>query len=179
MRSLVRTGLVVLAWAVCVAGVAAVSWLAIDSAGRRVGVANLAGAHDTVPSVATSAGSESAGTVSPAPSVDGSAVPTSDRPGSGAESESESSRSTGASPGGGPVSDSIRTAGGVVELECTGAVISDFRVQPDTGWSARAEKEAPGKLEVDFRRDDRRIEVEGFCVTGAPLFELEAHEEHD
>jgi hypothetical protein len=172
-----RTGQVVtgvIVWTICVLGVATASWFAIDSAGRRVGVTPIAGRWDPTETwadtpAATSTGSGIAAPTPPATTTSGEDESTSPDPG----------RSTQVPPAPEVVSGSYWTDGGMIVLECVDQEINDYSIQPESGWRAEGHQESDSLLEVFFRQEDREVEVEASCASGAPVFQdVVHHREH-
>lgn len=184
MKRLIRTTTGLFVWSCCVAGVATGSWIAIDSAGRRIGLSTEAdGDHPRLPPTTTTPTTATPTTTTPADTVSPTAAPTPDgtgprttatKPtwGTGdpgkmtARSEPGDTAGTQAV----PVVDRVTTPGGVVELECTGTVVSGYNVQPDGGWSARVRRVSSSSIEASFRHDRREIDVRGSCGSGKPEF---------
>jgi hypothetical protein len=200
---LIRMLGVALLWAAGVAFVASASWVAINSAGRQVvdgSVVSTTRSDRSDRSVSAPAGQTSAaGTPSGTPSARPRPATSSEparRPGNvtGAQvsssspsgeatptraSDVESGRMPG-TPGPLPVSNTLPTPGGVLWLQCTDQVISDFLAQPGSDWSASAGTNSPGELEVHFTRRGVNIQVLGTCPGGEPHFTVRTDDgEHD
>lgn len=200
---LIRMLGVALVWVMGVVLVASLSWVAINSAGREVvdtavivadprtavsgsTVDEVVPTPSTVTSLAppsfitgsgpsTSAGQKTGGT--------SGSTATAERSGSShaptRPALSASSAPTQTVPTVVPAADTMATSGGVVWLECTGPVISDLLVQPNTGWSAGNAMRGSGELDVRFGRKDTNIEVTGTCPSGQPHFDVRTSEHKD
>lgn len=189
---LIRMLGVALLWVAGVAFVASVSWVAINSAGRQVVDGTMVSTTRSDRSLPAAAGQAStAETPSEAPSARPhpatSSVPagrpdkvtsaqvSSNSPGSEATptrtSDVESGRMLG-TPRLSPVSNTLPTSGGVLWLQCTDRLVSDFLAQPGSGWSASAGARSTGELEVHFTRRDVSIQVVGTCPSGEPHFSV-------
>jgi hypothetical protein len=194
---------VALLWVMGVVLVASLSWVAINSAGREVLDTTV-----TVADPRTGGGSSPLAAATPTPSTVTSLAPPSsiskpDPPASGGrkpggaisapaatDTPSGSRPSTPpahpsepapppSTPAVSPAADTVATSGGVVWLECTGPTITDWLVQPNTGWSAGYAMRGSGELDVRFARKDTNIEVAGTCSQGQPHFDVRTPDHHE
>jgi hypothetical protein len=175
----------VLLWLGGIAVIASLSWVAINSAGRQVVDQVVAGdQQDTrTPSggVASSGLAEGMSTTSSRGAATGGRTPSGVNStgwpdtGTPAETPEPSATEGGSSdaqlpPTAVPVQGSMPTAGGGIWAECTGAVITDYLVQPNAGWQARYDWYGAGDLEASFIRSGATIEVRVTCGGGKPEF---------
>lgn len=185
MRRLIRTAAGLLVWSCCVAGVATGSWIAIDSAGRQIGLSTAADGDHPLPATTTPPDTMSP-TAAPTPDGAGPRTTTPEATRGSADPGKMTARSepepkpepepddTTGTPAV-PVVDRVTTHGGVVELECTGTAVSGYNVQPDGGWSAHVRRVSSSSIEASFRHVHQEIDVRGSCSSGEPEF----HDDHD
>lgn len=198
---------VALLWAVGVALVASMSWVAINSAGRQV-------VETTISAATSSSGTQggamtdqteptSSSVTTPAPPSSSSASgPTPSGAGSRKPGSTAMPSATGSSPGGhtstrtpeggdgdpttppttsgpSPLSDTLSTPGGVVWLQCTGPQITNYLAQPSSDWAGNAGVTRSGTLMVDFVHDGNGIRIAGTCPSGQPHFDVANFRRHD
>jgi hypothetical protein len=182
-------------WLASVVAVAAVSWFAIDSAGRQVSlIASDAGQPArTVVLPAAEPALPDDGLLAPIP-VDPSATPSptitptlgspvATSPDSTPEPRSSSSttrrpsqdptrpsptRTSPAPRPGDPRAVTVRTRGGTVTVTCERDKDIDFRVTPYPGWRGSGEKTGHQSAEIAFTRTDDEIKVHATCDDGRP-----------
>lgn len=191
-----------LSWALAVVVVAALSWFAIDSAGQQVSVnvvdvgVSTSLARTTQPTASSHSASEpqtnpSAGvgvalqatpdSPSHSPSVTSrptgrTSTPTkpSERPQQQAQTEPTSPPAPTAQ----PVQGWVPTSGGLVQVQCTGGLITDYTVSPNGGWGLQIALQPAGQqptlMVVVFTRDRSYIRVQASCPGGQPGFQVKS-----
>ena len=154
----------VLGWLAVVVGVAAITFVVVDRAGRGVGQASAAEVVAVLPS--TSARPTSA-TPTPTPTPTPRPSSTSDQPEATPTSDEPQATPTRTSSDDGPDTASFSSDGGTVVASCDGSQISLVSIRPRDGW--RFEKESEhGGLEVVFKTDEREVDILLGCVRGVP-----------
>ncbi len=191
MRRGTRVAGGVVAWACCVSGVAWGAWYAIDSAGRQVTLtslpANPPGAGQAAPAPSATVDPATPATASPSTSATptGPATSTSAPPARQTAAPngptgsrplpSPSTQSTQPPPQPQPITGSVPTQGGTLELECTGTQVTDYSAQPADGWSGRVQRESSSTIRAVFTRNSSVITIYGSCSTGRPHFDVGDH----
>jgi hypothetical protein len=172
-------------WLAAVVGVSATAWVAIDRAGRDITNVNIK-TMAPAPIITPTSAPQPTGT--PLPSATSKlsvAPPPSSRPSSLTTSApSSTSKSTptprtargrpGKAPGPTPQDGTIRVAGGLVSVRCTGAAIALRIAQPEYDWRVHVDTPKPGQIVVSFRMGDeesqRTTQVMTVCTKGSPAF---------
>lgn len=171
-----------LAWLLSVGLVAGAGWVAIGLAGRRIGVV-----PDQVAAVAGPDGSGAVALIAGGPGAqrlssstratepttahgDGEPSPSQTaRHSSSSSSSSSSSGSSGSSEG---VSwGAYADRAGQIRLACSASGISDWRILPAVGWTARAVLLDASELWVVFVRETVDVAVSAGCKRGRPVIE--------
>ncbi|MEP7193804.1 MAG: hypothetical protein ABI903_13170 [Actinomycetota bacterium] len=171
-------------WLAAVVGVSATAWVAIDRAGRditNVNIKTMAPAPVITPAIAprpTSTPLPSATStlsVAPPPASRPSTEPA---PATTSDPTPAPSRTTRdrhvRHPEPTPQDRTIRVAGGVVSVRCTGTAIRLRIAQPEYEWRVHVDTPTAGKIVVSFRMGDeesqRRTQVTAVCTQGSPAF---------
>jgi hypothetical protein len=182
MGHLIRAVGGALLWACCVAGVAVGSWLAIDSAGRQVGLSTAGGEDVPVSSAAATTGTPSGTpTTVSSPSPSGTRTSTRTTPPSRPPATSPPEDDV---PDPVPTVRRVRTRGGAVELECTGTEVSGYSVWPAAGWSGDVRRTSAETIVAMLHRaHDDTIVVHGSCASDDPDLDVDhdgsGDHEHD
>jgi hypothetical protein len=173
-------------WLAAVVGVSATAWVAIDRAGRditNVNIKTMAPAPIITPTIALPP------TSSPLPSATSTlsvAPPPASRPSSlttSAPSSTSKPRPTpariatggrGKVSGPTPQDRTIRVAGGLVSVRCTGTAIALRIAQPEYDWRVHVDTPRAGRIVVSFRMGDEEsqstTQVLAVCTKGSPAF---------
>lgn len=189
---------VLAAWLLAVGLGSALTWVAVDRAGRAVlDPAPLTRAADVLPDGATPATADPTAVPSPSPPSaspqTGAPVATGGHgggsgggqggtsgPGGGDAGTSGGGSGSSSGSGGAPApapaqqSGTRSTEGGTVAVSCSGGAVSLRYATPAAGWSAEARDTGPDEVRVRFKRGDRsgesELDVRARCSGGTPSF---------
>jgi hypothetical protein len=171
--------LAVTAWVVVVIAGSALTWVAIDRAGRQVTGSPTAG--ETQPVVV--------GTIGSAPTM--TRTPT-HKPSAGATASATPQHTPDASPVPAPTrsnspsapktsTSTARTetrtwsgAAGSVTVSCTGRTARLKGTSPSDGWHVEVSDSSGGEVQVKFEREESEVQVKATCVGGVPRFQAES-----
>jgi hypothetical protein len=172
--------LAVTAWVVVVIAGSALTWVAIDRAGRQV--TGNPSAAQTQPVVVGTIGTaptdtrtptrkpSSAATASVTPQHPASVSPT-PRP---TRSNSPSATKTSASDADRTETRTWSGAAGSVTVACTGRTARLKGTSPSDGWHVEVGDSSGGEVEVTFKKDAAEVQVKATCVGGVPRFQAES-----
>jgi hypothetical protein len=171
--------LAVTAWVVVVIAGSALTWVAIDRAGRQV-TGNPA-AVETQPVVVGTIGTAPTKTRTPTrkpssaatsvtPQHPASASPT-PRP---TRSHSPSATKTSASEADRTQTRTWSGAAGSVTVACTGRTARLKGTSPSDGWHVEVGNSSGGEVEVTFKKNEAEVQVKATCVGGVPRFQAES-----
>jgi hypothetical protein len=173
-------------WLAAVVGVSATAWVAIDRAGRditNVNIKTMAPAPiitpkiDRQPTGTSLPSARSTLSVAPPPASRPSSLTTSAPPSTSKPRPTPARTATGGRgkvSGPTPKDRTIRVAGGLVSVRCTGTAIALRIAQPEYDWRVHVDTPRAGQIVVNFRMGDEesqsRTQVQAVCTKGSPAF---------
>jgi hypothetical protein len=171
--------LAVTAWVVVVIAGSALTWVAIDRAGRQV-TGNPA-AVETQPVVVGTIGTAPTKTRTPTRKPSSAATSVTPQHPASVSPTTRPTRSNSPSATKTSASDADRTetrtwsgAAGSVTVACTGRTARLKGTSPSDGWHVEVGDSSGGEVEVTFKKDAAEVQVKATCVGGVPRFQAES-----
>lgn len=160
-----------LVWAIVVAAGSSVAWLAISRVGHEVALLGDVPVVSRPLATTVVLPGPSDPPVTPPPGTPPVSTdpPTSTRPTTRPRTSTSAPRANPSTSAVVPVEGSTTTDGGRVFAACAGTSLLFRSAQAADGWTVSTSS-STNRIEVEFRRSDRDIEVTVRCVFGAPTF---------
>ncbi len=175
------------AWLAAVSGVAGVSWLAVDAAGRQLVARAAPGLHGSIPDPDDSPPVEGSPSVGGTTRSTGGVGPT-----GGAGSTGGTTTYGGGATGGAgdPPGTAVprtteatataltgyrSTAGGTLAATCLGTALGDWSARPADGWAVEHRTAGAAAVTVEFTRphgEDTELVIAASCAGGRPVFDV-------
>lgn len=171
------------AWIGVVIVGSALTWVAIDRAGKQV-TSSSASSATTQPAVVGTIGSPPIASSTPSHSPTRGTTP-SDHPTSPTQTATvppthaptkSSGGSTPKSSAPAPARTEIRTwsgSAGSVTVSCTGRTVRFKGASPNDGWHVERGDDSGDSIEVKFERNETEVQVRATCSSGVPRFQVE------